>query len=175
LAILVPARSEERTVASVIATTINCVAPHFEDFLAIAIDDQSEDSTADEARSAGALVAATTRAQSGLGAAFNLGVQIGLEMGATLFLNIDSDGQYDPADTVKLFGVWLAGAELVIGNRLSSRPRWMPSSRYLANRAFSGATCRFVRGPNVDCQSAFRVFTRDLALACPTKSNFTYT
>jgi glycosyltransferase involved in cell wall biosynthesis len=175
LAILVPARSEEPTIGSVITNIINCVASHFDDFFAIAIDDQSDDSTADEARLAGALVATTAPGQSGLGAAFNLGVQIGLDMGATLFLNIDSDGQYDPSDTVKLFGAWMTGAELVVGNRLSTRPHWMRSSRYLTNRAFSGATRRFVRGPKVDCQSGFRMFTRDLALACPIKSNFTYT
>ena len=117
----------------------NSISPIFPSLDLIVVDDQSEDETAVRASHAGAHVVSTNKIESGLASAFRLGVQSGLDAGATVFLNIDADGQYKASEALRLLWPLADGAYLVIGNRLHRRPEWMSLSRYVGNRAYSPA------------------------------------
>ena len=137
LAVLIPARSEQETVGEVVLAVRASLLPIFPTLNILVIDDQSQDETVVRATIAGAHVVSTNRMTSGLGSAFRLGVQSGLGAGATTFLNIDADGQYNASEALRLLRPLADGVDLVIGNRLDRRPEWMSLTRYLGNRAYS--------------------------------------
>ena len=176
LAVIIPARSEQETIAEVIHDVRFAISPFFNEFLIIVVDDMSCDDTGSRADAAGCdLLLTTETAQPGLASAFRLGVRAGTELGATVFLNIDGDGQYRAKESLALLRDWSYGADLVIGNRLQFKPPWMAVHRYIGNRAFSRLQTLGLASYGVDCQSGFRVFSRSVAERCKIESEFTYT
>lgn len=175
VAVIVPARSEQHTVASVVVNTRRALNAAGLDVEAFVIDDQSEDDTAVRGHAVGATVVSTPRSKPGLAEAFRLGVSTGLLAGADFFVTIDADGQYDPLSAPQLVDLCLREADLVVGNRLARRPMGMSRNRFILNRLFSGVVTKGLNLANLDCQSGFRAFSRRVASECVIKSNFTYT
>jgi len=174
IAVIVPARDEQDTVAAVVSGVRESIAPAH----VIVVDDASHDRTASLAAAAGALIVRTRPECRGLGAAMNLGVTAARSLGCDTFLTIDADGQYDPQDLSKLLRALRSGPiDIVVGNRLSGgRPEWMTHSRYAANRAFSSL---FGRVAKFDCpldsQSGLRAFGVAVADLSQVRNYFTYT
>ncbi|MEV8252584.1 glycosyltransferase family 2 protein [Rhodoglobus sp. NPDC076762] len=111
--IVMPAFNEEASVAAVITevrTALDGVA-------VLVVDDGSTDSTADVARSAGALVAKLPF-NLGVGGAMRVGFTYALENGFDNVVQIDADGQHDPASVPDLLDE-LTDADLVLGARFA--------------------------------------------------------
>lgn len=113
--VVIPGFNEEEAVADVVKTvppTI-CGLP----VETILVDDGSRDATAEQARSAGALVCRLP-INLGQGAAFRLGYRVARERGAKIICTADADGQFDPQELPALVGPILAGeADFVNGSR----------------------------------------------------------
>jgi glycosyltransferase involved in cell wall biosynthesis len=175
IAVIVPARSEQETVAKVVHGICRALSNSICEFRIVVVDDQSDDDTCARAEATGAEVVHTSVYDSGLAAAFRVGVESGLELGATMLMTVDADGQYEPAELHLLLEACRRGADLAIGNRLHGRPGHMSVGRYVGNKAYSRVlTLGLGLGP-LDCQSGFRAFCSSVARRCPVESEFTYT
>ncbi|MCY1144324.1 glycosyltransferase family 2 protein [Actinoplanes sp. Pm04-4] len=173
-AVIIPARDEVRSIAGVIDDVLNTIRPD----LVVVVDDRSCDSTADEARRAGALVVSTDSDHTGLGSAMNLGVRTGRRAGCDTFLTIDADGQYRAADLLRLWNFQrVGGFDMVVGDRLADgRPESMRRVRYSANQVFSTVfSAALDLEQRTDSQSGMRVFNSAVADTCAVTNSFTYT
>lgn len=111
--VIVPAYNEAGTVGRVVAETKGV----FSGLEILVVDDGSVDGTAAEARSAGARVVELPF-NLGIGGAVQTGYRYALEYGYDVAVQLDADGQHDPADLPRLVGPVAAGeADLAVGSR----------------------------------------------------------
>jgi glycosyltransferase involved in cell wall biosynthesis len=111
--IVMPAFNEEETVVAVIEEVFSTLpGVHV-----LVVDDGSRDATTAVAREAGALVA-TLPFNLGVGGAMRVGFKYALENGYDNVVQIDSDGQHDPASVPALVAE-LETADLVLGARFA--------------------------------------------------------
>jgi glycosyltransferase involved in cell wall biosynthesis len=176
LAVLIPCLDEEATVAQVIAAIPAEVAGVAE-VVAVVIDDGSTDATAERAQAAGARVVAHG-ANLGLGKAFRTGVHEALRLGADLVVNIDGDGQFDPAEIPRLLGPILDGrAHMVTASRFMDPelvPR-MPRIKRWGNR-WVARIVQLLSGRRFhDVSCGFRAFSREALLHMNLFGGLTYT
>lgn len=176
LVIIIPALNEEATIARVISGIPERMAG-ISQVQKIVIDDGSTDRTAELARQGDARVVSHPE-NRGVGAAFATGIEAALEAGADLIVNMDGDGQFDPAGIPELIQPILEGrADFVTCTRFLKRELVpaMPLIKRWGNRWMSiiinAATGR--RFSDVSC--GFRAYTRDAALRLNLFGNFTYT
>ena len=103
----------------------------------LVVDDGSHDATAQIAAEAGARVLRHPF-NLGYGAALQTGYKYALSVGADLLVQMDADGQHDPAQISQLVAPLLAGAcDLVIGSRfLESSGYAMGRTRNLGRQVF---------------------------------------
>jgi glycosyltransferase involved in cell wall biosynthesis len=90
----------------------------------LVVDDGSSDATAPEARAAGAITA-THAANLGYGAALQTGYRYALRHGYDAVLQLDADGQHDPASIPELLAA-LDRADLVVGSRFLHGESYRP-------------------------------------------------
>lgn len=146
-----PALNEAATIGSVIeevrATLTDC------DILVI--DDGSTDSTADVARAAGARVA-TLPFNLGVGGAMRLGFRIAQSEGYANVVQLDSDGQHDPANLDALIR-GLSEADIVIGARFAGAGEYRVSGpRWWAMRVLARILSRTTKTRLTDTTSGFK-------------------
>jgi glycosyltransferase involved in cell wall biosynthesis len=111
--IVIPAYQEEARLPALLAA-LAAAAPGFR---VVVIDDGSRDGTAEAARRAGATVLRHPF-NLGYGAALQTGYKWALRAGAALLVQMDADGQHDPADVAALAAPIEAGElDLAIGSR----------------------------------------------------------
>lgn len=108
-----PAFNEETSVGDVVRE----VEAKLPGVTCLVVNDGSTDRTAEVAREAGALVA-TLPFNMGVGGAMRLGFQFARENDFDVVVQIDADGQHDPASVPALLAA-LDSADLVIGARFS--------------------------------------------------------
>jgi glycosyltransferase involved in cell wall biosynthesis len=109
----------------------------------LVVDDGSRDDTTHVARAAGALVASLPF-NLGVGGAMRTGFKYALEHGYSNVVQVDSDGQHNPADVPALLAE-LANADIVLGAR------------------FAGEGEYFVHGPRQWAMSLFAVVVSGVA------------
>jgi glycosyltransferase involved in cell wall biosynthesis len=176
LTIIIPALNEEKTIGRV----LDDIPPSIEGVDAIeklVVDDGSSDRTGDEARSHGARVLRhpTNR---GVGAAFSTGIRGALESGADLIVNMDGDGQFNPADIPKLIAPLLTGqAEFATCSRFADPALIpiMPAVKFWGNQWMVRIINFITRGSFTDVSCGFRAYTRETALRLNLFGEFTYT
>lgn len=175
LVVQIPAYNEAETIGAVIQE-IPREIPGVSRVTVLVVDDGSTDGTAAAARAAGADFIVRHRHNRGLAAAFQTGVDTALRLGADLIVNLDADGQYDPADIPALIRPILEGtADLVVGDRQVVRLAHFPwSKRWLS--ALGSAVVRWASGLEVpDAPSGFRAYSREAALRLIVLTDFSYT
>jgi len=138
--LLVPAFEEEASLPAVLAAARAAVP----DYERVVVDDGSRDATSAVAAAAGATVLRHA-INLGYGAALQTGYKYALARGASLVVQLDADGQHDPADAPALAEPVLRGElDLVIASRFLA-PTGYPTSaaRSLGRRLFSAVARAF--------------------------------
>ncbi len=111
--VLIPAFDEAPRIGAV----LEAAARHAPDFDLLVVDDASRDDTAGVARRRGATVVRHPF-NMGYGAALQTGYRWALRHGYDVVVQLDADGQHDPAATPELAAPVLAGElDLVLGSR----------------------------------------------------------
>jgi glycosyltransferase involved in cell wall biosynthesis len=114
----------------------------------------------------------------GVGAALSTGIKAVLEMKADIMVNIDADGQFNPADIEKLVQPILDGqADFVTASRFidkSFRPK-MPLAKYWGNKFMSRFISRLTRQKFYDVSCGFRAYSRETLQRLNLFGEFTYT
>jgi glycosyltransferase involved in cell wall biosynthesis len=175
LGVVIPALNEEATIADVIASVPRQI-PGIAIVDVVVVDDGSTDGTRVRSLAAGADVIARHPRQQGLAASFRDGVREALRRGATVVVNLDADGQHDPALIPRLVGPILAGeADLVLGVRPLAEDRQMSSVRRYGNIAGSWMARRTLGMSITDATTGFRAFSREALLRLNITSDYTYT
>ncbi len=151
---VIAALNEDRFIGSVVLKTRRYVDQ------VIVVDDGSHDQTAAVAEEAGATV---IRHQRNLGKAqaVNTGLGRARELGASLVVLIDADGQHDPAEIPALVAPIDSGAaDVVVGSRFLGVRSHIPRWRIWGQHALTLAT-NLASGVSIsDSQSGFRVLSQ---------------
>jgi glycosyltransferase involved in cell wall biosynthesis len=166
---VIPAYNEAKNIASVVTKT------RAQGLSVLVIDDGSSDGTAEAARAAGAEVV-SNRHNIGLGRTMRRAYEEALKRNVDIVVQLDADGQYDPAEIPLLLAPIQSGkADMVLGARLGNLRYKMPFTKKLGNEAFS-AVLRSLTGQDVrDGQTGFRAIHRDVLERCLPINTFSYT
>ncbi|MBO9578745.1 MAG: glycosyltransferase family 2 protein, partial [Microbacteriaceae bacterium] len=150
--IVVPAYNEEASVADVVAE-IRAKAPGA---TVLVVDDGSADATSQRAKAAGALVA-TLPFNLGVGGAMRTGYRYALDHGYEVVVQVDADGQHDPAGVAALVAELDGGADLVLGARFAGEGDYeVRGPRAWAMRLFAAILSRSARTRLTDTTSGFK-------------------
>jgi glycosyltransferase involved in cell wall biosynthesis len=156
---VVPAYNEEGTIAAVV-DSIRTTLPRFD---VVVIDDGSTDATGPMAERAGASVVRHPF-NLGIGGAVQSGFGYALEHGYDRLVQIDGDGQHDPAELVKLSAVMDSdpSVDMVCGSRFMTAERdyVAPISRRTGIHIFAFLLSRIVGQRVTDPTSGFRLYNR---------------
>ncbi len=157
--VIIPAYNEGSNIAEVIQRLHTCVP----DVDILVINDGSIDRTARIVKESGAMVVSHPF-NMGYGVTIQTGYKYAVEHGYDFLVQIDGDGQHDPACIPGLLEPLLAGeADFVLGSRFLDGKSYEPSLiRRLGMGFFRTLVC-FVTGlPITDCTSGFQAFNRDV-------------
>jgi glycosyltransferase involved in cell wall biosynthesis len=156
--LVIPALDEERSVGAVVR------AGRELGYDICVVDDGSVDRTAEHAARAGARVLRLP-VNLGVGGALRCGFRWALERGYEVVVQVDADGQHDPAQVSELLDALReTDADMVVGSRFvpGAGHYRVSRARRLAMRTLS-ARVRRVAGVNVlDSSSGFRAIRRPL-------------
>lgn len=176
LVVIMPALNEEITVGKVIEGIPLDIAG-VRDVRVVVVDDGSTDRTGEIATSLGAQIVRHVRPQ-GVGAAYQSGLRKAMEMGADVVVNIDADGQFNPADIPKLVEPVVTGkADFVTASRFKDptlTPK-MPWVKAWGNRQMSRLISMLTGQKFYDVSCGMRACSRRAALSLSLIGSFTYT
>ncbi len=155
----------------------------FDKIKTLVISDGSTDETAAIARKRGVNKVVEGIHQKRLAFRFQQAIDIALEMGADVAVNIDGDLQFSPEDIPKILDPILNGtADFVAADRFtdpetgnSRKPIGMPSGKYWANRMGAWVVGNLSGEKFYDVTCGFRAYTKKAMLALNINSNYTYT
>jgi len=177
LVVTIPALNEENTIAQVIVGVPRNI-PGIAETEVIVVNDGSTDRTAERAERAGAIVINIT-GRPGLGAIFRTALERAMRRGADIIVNIDGDGQFNPADISKLVQPLLQDdADFVTCSRFADPKLYpdMPTVKFYGNRIVTRIinwVCGGTKFTDVSC--GFRAFNREAAYRLTLFGRFTYT
>jgi glycosyltransferase involved in cell wall biosynthesis len=176
LLVAIPCLNEASTIRAVIQQI-----PRTIDFIGsvdvVVIDDGSSDDTAVEARSAGADVIHFP-VNRGVGVAFQAAVEYAIKNGFDLMVNIDGDGQFNPADIPLLVAPVVSHeVEMVTASRFVDKDFMphMPKVKRYGNHAIAALISHFVNKKFADVSCGFRCYSREALLRMNLQGKFTYT
>ncbi len=176
LLVSLPALNEEKTVAEVVRGVPRSI-PGVGAVEVVVVDDGSSDRTAEEAKAAGAGVIRHPQPR-GVGAAFHSAMAYGIGRGVDLFVSIDADGQFDPADIPALVRPVLDGeADLATASRFADPALIpdMPRIKLWGNRMMSRLISSLAGQTFHDVSCGMRCYSREAALRLTLTARFTYT
>lgn len=155
--VLLPAYNETGRIERVI-TGIRTAAP---DATVVVVDDGSEDDTARRAHEAGSIVLRLPF-NMGYGVALQTGYKYALANGYNYLVQLDSDGQHDPASIPVLFDVVRSGkADLCIGSRfLEGDTYTIPTPRRLGMILLRRVASMIIGQTITDPTSGFQAMNR---------------
>ncbi|TXG77896.1 glycosyltransferase family 2 protein [Candidatus Dojkabacteria bacterium] len=136
----------------------------------VIVDDGSRDETWQVAHDAG-VTALRHRLNRGKGAATKTAIEAAKLLGADIIVTMDSDGQHNPKDIVRLINPLLENrADVALGTRLMN-PVGMPWHKILANWIGNFLTWYIYGLWVTDSQSGFRAYSRRAAELIDTRSD----
>ncbi len=162
--VVVPAFNEEESLPAILAE-IRARAPGVD---VVVVDDGSHDGTQAAARAARVPVLALP-VNLGVGAALQTGFLYALEEGYDVAVQLDADGQHDPADLPALLAPIAAGrANLSIGSRYvaGASGYHAPLLRRLGMVLFSALATAVTGRPLKDTTSGYRAYDRSVMALC---------
>ncbi|MBC7590383.1 MAG: glycosyltransferase family 2 protein [Salinibacterium sp.] len=149
--IVIPAFNEQESVAAV----IHEVLTKLPGVAVLVVDDGSTDATSAIARAAGARVA-TLPFNLGVGGAMRTGFKYAKEYGFANVVQVDADGQHDPAGVPALIEA-LDHADLVLGARFAGEGDYsVRGPRQWAMVVLAATLSRITRSKLTDTTSGFR-------------------
>jgi len=169
------ALNEEETIGQVIRAIPRAI-PGVQSVSVVVVNDGSTDHTVEEAVKAGADLIVQHVGNKGLARSFQDGLDVCLEYGADIIVNIDADGQYQGEDIPTLIAPILRGqADVVIGDRqVGSLEHFSPAKRLL--QKLGSWIVQQASGISIpDAVSGFRAYSREAALRLFVTSQFSYT
>mgnify|MGYP000103033052 CR=1 FL=1 len=155
--VIIPAHNEQENLAKTIEE-VRLNAP-FADILVV--DDGSTDETVYIAKCMGVKVISLPF-NLGIGGAVQTGFKYALHEGYDVVIQVDADGQHDPAYIPKLVDYLLAKkVDIVIGSRyLNNDPPKLSFVRNLGIKYFSWLTSKIIGQRITDCTSGFRALNK---------------
>lgn len=161
LLVIIPAYNEAPRIAAVVAG-VRAAVPAA---TIVVVDDGSRDDTSTAAAVAGAVVLRHPF-NMGYGVAIQTGYKYALEQGCDWLVQIDGDGQHDPASIPTLLAPLQSGtADFVLGSRFLSGLSYRPSLlRRLGMAFFRRIVILVIHQPISDCTSGFQAFNREVIL-----------
>jgi hypothetical protein len=154
---IVPSFNEEASVGRVI-DELRAFDPGFD---IVVVDDGSVDRTAGVAADRGAHVIRLPF-NLGIGGAVQTGYRFAFEQGFDIAVQVDGDGQHDPAQLPKILEPVLDGdADLVVGSRFAGGGAFRSTAvRRIGIRIFASIVSAVVRQRVTDTTSGFRAVNR---------------
>ena len=162
---IVPAYNETEKIEEVISGIFDSD----NDIDVVVVDDGSTDTTGIKSRSSGAKVLRLS-SNMGYGVAVQTGYKYAFEQGYDYVVQLDADGQHDPAYIPQILGNVMSGdADMVIGSRFLQRvkPAKMPANGYKAGLIrktgiilFASLTTKLIGLKVTDPTSGYRAFNR---------------
>jgi len=163
IAVLIPCRDEEATVAGVV-TGFSASLPGCEVYV---YDNGSGDDTADLAREAGAVV--RSEPLPGKGGVVR---RMFAEIDADIYVMADGDATYDPSEAAMLVEHLLAdGLEMVVGARAGIRSDAGRTGHAFGNRMFNRLYRTMFGSGFTDILSGYRAFSRRFVKSFPAVSS----
>ena len=161
--VIVPAKDEEASLPG----TLDEVALRAPGVQVLVVDDGSHDGTGAVARARG-LPVVRHAVNLGVGAALQTGFRWALRHGYSVGVQLDADGQHDPAFLEALVAPVLAGrCEVSIGSRYVSQTAYRaPLARRFGMVLFSGIVQLSVGLRIADTTSGFRAYSRAVMETC---------
>lgn len=149
--IVLPALNESETIAA----TLTEISQKLPGAHCLVVDDGSTDNTASIARAQGVAVASFPF-NLGVGAAMRFGFRYALAHGFCNVIQLDADGQHDPAYVPQLLAQ-LDRFDLAIGARFAGEGDYRASGpRWWAMRMLAAVISKTARTPLTDTTSGFR-------------------
>ena len=163
LAIVIPAYNEEPTVAGVVGEIPGEAAGLAAEVIVVV--DGAKDKTAEQARSAGALVC-DVPVNRGQGAALKLGYWLARARGAQIICTIDADGQYEAGEIASVIQPILDDkADFVSGSRVLGSELTTDRTRQLGVRVFGLILSIFARHKITDPACGLRAMKAEVTAA----------
>lgn len=155
---IVPAHNEGETTAEVVRD-VHRLAPGVN---VVVVDDCSSDRTGDWARQAGARVLPLP-VNLGIGGAVQTGFKYAENHGYDVVIQVDGDGQHDPAEIGLIVGPVARGeADVVIGSRFLKKTGYRtPFTRRVGMVLFASVARWAMRQKVTDTTSGFRALNRE--------------
>jgi glycosyltransferase involved in cell wall biosynthesis len=152
---IVPALNERLSVGHVVAD----IRRHVPGMDVLVVDDGSSDGTGDVAGAAGAAVL-TLPYNLGVGGAMRAGFKYALRAGYDVSVQVDADGQHDPA-TIPALLAMIDDADIVVGARFAGVGEYaVRGPRRLAMRLLAWILSRALSTTLTDATSGFRACNR---------------
>jgi glycosyltransferase involved in cell wall biosynthesis len=128
----------------------------------LVVDDGSADRTGDAAFEHGVYVA-RLRENSGQGTALRVGYRLAREYGAEYIVTLDADGQWDPAEILRLLEPIVNDeADFVLGSRILGRAETTDSVRRAGVHVFARVLRLLTRVPITDTSSGVRAMRAEV-------------
>jgi len=156
--VIIPAYNEEKNVAAVIRKIRQ--KPGID---VVVVNDGSKDRTSRVARDAGAIVV-DLPFNLGIGGAVQTGYLYAYKNGYDVAVQVDADGQHDPADLEKIIGPVAKGdADMVLGSRYVEKTGYKaPLARRMGMVVFSTVVSLINRQPIKDTTSGYRAVNKNV-------------
>lgn len=177
LLVAIPCLNEAETIAGVIGQVPRTLEG-LGQVRVLVVDDGSSDNTGDLAAACPDTDVIRHGINRGVGTALHTAINYALENGFDLMVNIDGDGQFDPADIARLVGPVLSGeAQMATASRFKdpSLVPAMPTVKRVGNRMMSALISRLCGREFHDVSCGFRCYSREALLQLNLHGHFTYT
>jgi glycosyltransferase involved in cell wall biosynthesis len=157
--VVIPAYNEGARIAEVVGN-VHRVVP---DYHILVVNDGSHDATATAAAAAGATVV-SHQFNMGYGVAIQTGYKYALVHGYEYLVQIDGDGQHDPAFIPHLLNPVMAGeTDFALGSRFLAEESYVPSLARRIGMAFFRKVVSWITRSNItDSTSGYQAFNREV-------------